>query len=97
MDLFGIGGMELAAIIIVALIVLGPGRLVDGLRTAGKYWGQARRLLREIADSATVNISETSDDRRFDSSNRANDREDSGETSDAGDVGSSKGEDADRG
>ena len=59
MDLFGIGGMELVAILVVALIVLGPGRFVDGLRTAGRYWGQARRLLREIADSATVNISDT--------------------------------------
>jgi Sec-independent protein translocase protein TatA len=63
MDLFGIGGMELVAILVIALIVLGPGRLVDGLRTLGKHWGQARRLLREIADSATINIPEYGSDR----------------------------------
>jgi sec-independent protein translocase protein TatB len=42
--MFGIGGMELLVIFLVALIVLGPKSLVDISRTLGKVMGEFRRV-----------------------------------------------------
>ncbi len=56
MDLFGIGLLELAFILLVAIIVLGPARMVEMAGRMGKYWREAQRVLREAADAATVNL-----------------------------------------
>ena len=58
MNLFGIGNMELLLVLVVALLVLGPGRMVDTARTLGKFWAEAQRTLRSAADAATVRLDE---------------------------------------
>ena len=59
MNLFGIGNLEIIIVLLVALMVLGPGRMVDGARTLGKFWGDAQRTLRAAADAATIKLDET--------------------------------------
>lgn len=59
MNLFGIGNLELFAILIVMLLVLGPARMVDLARQAGKWWRESQRFLRSMADAATVKLDET--------------------------------------
>ena len=56
MNLFGIGNLELLWVLIVALIVLGPARMVDAAKTAGKFWREAQHVLRATADAAAVNL-----------------------------------------
>jgi Sec-independent protein translocase protein TatA len=58
MNLFGIGNMEIAFVLIVAGVVLGPARVVDLARNAGTFYRKARRTIREIADTATVKLDE---------------------------------------
>ena len=58
MNIFGIGNLELVVILVVALLVLGPGRMVDLARTLGRYWNEAQRTLRSMADAATVKLDE---------------------------------------
>ena len=58
MNVFGIGNMELIVVLLVALLVLGPGRMVDAARTIGKFWGEAQRTLRAAADAATTKLDE---------------------------------------
>jgi len=41
---FNVGGLELVAIALVALVVLGPDRLPAALRQAGSVLGQLRRM-----------------------------------------------------
>ncbi|MFY0663804.1 MAG: twin-arginine translocase subunit TatB [Natronospirillum sp.] len=43
--MFDIGFLELAVIMGIALIVLGPERLPGAARTVGRYIGQARRMV----------------------------------------------------
>jgi Sec-independent protein translocase protein TatA len=59
MNLFGIGNLEIIIILLIALLVLGPGRMVDGARTLGKFWNDAQRTLRAAADAATIKLNET--------------------------------------
>ena len=56
MDLFGIGPLEMVLVLLVATIVLGPAKMVDVARNLGKYWREAQRTLRELADAATVRL-----------------------------------------
>ena len=58
MNLFGIGNLELVAILVVALMILGPGKMVETARTLGKFWAEAQRTLRSVADAATVRLDE---------------------------------------
>ena len=48
MNLFGIGGLELIVVFIIALLVVGPARLVEGARTARKYLTELRRQREEL-------------------------------------------------
>ena len=38
MNIFGIGNLELLWVLIIALVLLGPARMIDAARSAGKYW-----------------------------------------------------------
>jgi sec-independent protein translocase protein TatB len=42
--MFNVGGAEMLVILVVALIVLGPNRLPDAARQAGKWLGEFRRI-----------------------------------------------------
>ena len=59
MNLLGIGNLELIMILLVALVILGPGRMVDAARATGKFWREAQRVLRAAADAATVDLDAT--------------------------------------
>ena len=43
MNIMGVGGLELAVVLIVAMLVLGPTRVVEYGRTLGKLIGELRR------------------------------------------------------
>ena len=58
MNLFGIGNLELFAILVVMLLVLGPARMVDLARQAGRWWRESQRFLRTMADAAAVKLDE---------------------------------------
>ena len=48
MNFLGIGGLELIVIFIIGLLVVGPIRLVEGVRTARKYMTELRRQREEL-------------------------------------------------
>jgi len=52
MDFFGIGTMEVLLILVVALIIFGPGRLPEIGRTVGR----ATRLLRKASFDLTAQV-----------------------------------------
>jgi len=56
MDVFGIGLLELSVVMLIAIIVLGPARMVDMAGKMGRHWREAQRILREVADAATVRL-----------------------------------------
>lgn len=49
MDILGIGGWELVAIIIIMLVVAGPKRMIQWSYTAGKYVAIMRKMWAETA------------------------------------------------
>jgi Sec-independent protein translocase protein TatA len=57
-NIFGIGNLELVVIMLVALMVLGPARMVEVARTLGKFWTEAQQTLRSVADAATTRLDE---------------------------------------
>ncbi len=48
MNFLGIGGLELIVVFLIALLVVGPARLVHGARTARKYMTELRRQREEL-------------------------------------------------
>lgn len=58
MNLFGVGNLEIIVILLVALLVLGPARMVAAARSLGRFWNDAQRTLRAAADAATVRLDE---------------------------------------
>ena len=56
MNILGIGNLELVWILLLALVLLGPGRMVDAARAMGKFWREAQHVLRAAADAATVSL-----------------------------------------
>ena len=56
MNILGIGNLELIWILLLALVLLGPGRMVDAARSLGKFWREAQHVLRAAADAATVSL-----------------------------------------
>ena len=48
MNFLGIGGLELILVFLVALLVVGPVRLVQGAKTARKYMTELRRQREEL-------------------------------------------------
>jgi sec-independent protein translocase protein TatB len=59
--MFNIGGAELLAILVIALIVLGPQRLPDAARQVGKVMGDLRRLSTGFQDEMKQAL-DTADD-----------------------------------
>jgi len=53
MDFFGMGMGEILLILVIALIVLGPGRIV----AVGKTLGKAARTLRKVSSDLTTQMS----------------------------------------
>ena len=47
MDFLGVGSLELLVIMVVALLILGPNRVVDMARGAGKIVRELRRTVGE--------------------------------------------------
>lgn len=54
MNFMGIGSMELVVILLVAFLVVGPGRSIDMARRAGKILGDLRRGFSEVTDAISV-------------------------------------------
>ncbi len=48
MNFFGIGFLELFFILVVAMLVLGPNKMVDVARTMGKYLRELQRATSEV-------------------------------------------------
>ena len=48
MNFFGIGGLELIVVFLVALLVVGPVKLVEGARLARKYMTELRRQREDL-------------------------------------------------
>ena len=66
--MFNIGGGELLVILVIALIVLGPEKLPDAVRRAGRIYGELRRMssgfqaeLRDAIDEPMKEIRSTTD------------------------------------
>ena len=58
MDFLGIGPLELLAILVIALLVLGPNRMVDGARRLGRMWRELQRNLRDLSRSVSIDLEE---------------------------------------
>ena len=56
--MFNVGGLELVAIGLVALVVLGPDKLPGALRQAGSLLGQVRRMSDSFRIDVTAALAE---------------------------------------
>ena len=54
MNFMGMGIPELGVILLVAFLVLGPGRSIDMARNAGKMLGDLRRSFNDVTRAVTV-------------------------------------------
>ena len=54
MNLMGMGLAEIAVVMVVAFLVLGPNRAINLARTAGKLLGDLRRTFNEVAAAITL-------------------------------------------
>lgn len=63
--MFDIGFWELGLIGVVALLVIGPERLPDVARTAGKWIGRARRLINSVQSEINAEVSKADELKRL--------------------------------
>ena len=56
MNLMGMGIPEVGVILLVAFLVLGPGRSIDMARTAGKLLGDLRRSFSDVTRAVTIEV-----------------------------------------
>ncbi len=54
MNFMGMGIPEIGVIVLVAFLVLGPGRSIDMARNAGKLLGDLRRSFNDVTRAVTV-------------------------------------------
>ena len=54
MNFMGIGSMELLVILLVAFLVVGPGRSIEMARRTGKLLGDLRRGFSDVTEAITV-------------------------------------------
>jgi len=64
--MFDIGFSEILAIMVVALVVIGPERLPKVARSMGQWWGRIQRYLNKIKQdvSSSIELEELRDTRR---------------------------------
>ncbi len=60
MNVFGIGGLELLVILLVAFVALGPGKTIDTARTIGRVVREARSTFNDIMDAASLSDDDSS-------------------------------------
>ena len=53
MNIMGMGMMELLVVLLVAFLVLGPGRSIDMAKRTGKVLGDLRRTFSEVTDAVS--------------------------------------------
>ena len=58
MNLFNIGSMELICVLLIALIILGPTKLVQFSKSIGKLLKSSRRRIHELQNSIEINYKE---------------------------------------
>tara|TARA_Y100000590_G_scaffold271897_1_gene305245 strand:+ start:803 stop:1003 length:201 start_codon:yes stop_codon:yes gene_type:complete len=58
MNLFNIGSMELIWVLLVALIILGPAKLVQFSKSIGDLLKSSRRWIHELQNSIDINYKE---------------------------------------
>ena len=58
MDFLGIGGWEIFMVILIALILFGPGRIVEIARALGKIVQKARNITSELTAQITKEVDE---------------------------------------
>lgn len=56
MNFMGMGIQEIGVILLVAFLVLGPGRSIDMARNAGKLLGDLRRSFNEVTGALSVEM-----------------------------------------
>jgi sec-independent protein translocase protein TatB len=56
--MFNVGGGELLVIVLIALVVLGPQRLPDAMRTVGRVMGEVKRISSGFQQEMTDAISD---------------------------------------
>ena len=61
MNLMGMGVAEIAVVMVVAFLVLGPNRAINLARTAGKLLGDLRRTFNDVAAAMTLEEKEQSE------------------------------------
>ena len=54
MNLMGIGTMELVVILLVAFLVLGPGKSIDMAKRTGRVLGDLRRAFSEVTEAISA-------------------------------------------
>lgn len=55
-DFFGIGGWEILLVLVIALIVLGPGKMVEISRTLGKIVHALRKATFDLTTQVTKEL-----------------------------------------
>ena len=58
MNIFNIGSMELIWVLLVALIILGPTKLVQFSNSIGKLLKSSRKWIHELLNSIDINYKE---------------------------------------
>jgi Sec-independent protein translocase protein TatA len=54
MNIMGMGVVEIGVVLLVAFLVLGPGRSIEMARKAGKMLGDLRRTFDEVTSAVSV-------------------------------------------
>jgi Tat protein translocase TatB subunit len=72
MDFLGIGGWEIFLVIIIALLLWGPGRIVEIARTLGKIVHKFRTISTEL----TTQITRELDEQKQDNQTKSKDQQD---------------------
>ncbi len=69
MNFMGMGIPEVGVILLVAFLVLGPGRSIDMARSAGKLLGDLRRSFNDVTRAVTIeaDLLNTTEGRKQDS------------------------------
>jgi sec-independent protein translocase protein TatB len=62
--MFGIGTTELLVILVVALIVIGPSKLPDVMRTIGKGLAEFRRVSTDVKSTLEAEVQRADDAKR---------------------------------